>query len=199
MLVTHERRSAPTLTALAVACLGLLVAAPLAAQDDGGNGKDQSVQQTRQEMRQIQQQIAQIQQKAMQDSAIRAEQMDLQQTIEKKMNDIDGKTSERSDRIGQLQAAMQKARTDQDTAKMRSLVTEFRQVQGKLQQTQGKAMQDSAIQAQLQAFRSDVISQMNDVDPKADSLINRLQELQTQVQKSMSGRSGGSGSGGGVR
>lgn len=196
MLGTHARRLAPPRIALAVAGLALLVATPLAAQDSGPANQDESVQQLRQELQQVGQQVAQLRQKALQDSAIQQEQLALQQVIEKKMNTIDGKTSDRTQRMGEIRTALQKARQAKDTAKLRSLITEAQQIQAQLRQTQMKAMQDKEIAAQLDSFRSDLIGQMNEIDPKADSLMGRMQELQKEIQQQAAG---GQGGGGGLR
>jgi len=195
MLATHARRLAPPRIALAVAGLALLAATPLAAQDSGPANQDESVQQLRQELQQVGQQVAQLRQKALQDSTIQQEQLALQQVIEKKMNTIDGKTSDRTQRMGEIRTALQKARQAQDTTKLRSLITEAQQIQAQLRQTQMKAMQDEEIATQLDTFRSDLIGQMKEIDPRADSLMSRMQELQKEIQQQAAG---GQGAGGGL-
>lgn len=191
MLVTRAKRFVPPLRLGAVAAgLALLAAAPLAAQASAGT--DSSTKQVQQELQQVGQKVIQIRQQALQDSAIQQEQLALQQEIEQKMNDIDSATSTRNDRMNQIKQSFQEAQQKQDTAKLRSLMTEYQMLSQKNQQTQMQAMQDKAIAADLDTFRTDLIQKMNAIDPTADSLIARLQALQTKLQ----GGSGGSGQGG---
>jgi hypothetical protein len=191
MLVTRAKRFVPPLRLGAVAAgLALLAAAPLAAQASAGT--DSSTQKIQQELRQVGQKVIQLRQQALQDSAIQQEQLALQQEIEQKMNDIDSATSTRNDRMNQIKQSFQEAQQKQDTAKLRSLMAEYQMLSQKNQQTQMQAMQDKAIAADLDTFRTDLIQKMNAIDPTADSLIAKLEALQTKLQ----GGSGGSGQGG---
>jgi hypothetical protein len=194
MLVTRANRFTPPLRLGAMAAgLALLATAPLAAQASSGAGTDASTQKIQQEMREVGQKVIQLRQQALQDSVIQEEQFTLQQEIEQKMNDIDSATSTRNDRMNQIKQSFQQARQNQDTAKIRSLMTEYQTLGQKNQQTQMQAMQDKAIAADLDTFRTDLIKKMNDIDPSADSLISRLEALQATLQ---GGASGGSGQGG---
>ena len=194
MLATRANRFTPPLRLGAMAAgLALLAAAPLAAQASSGAGTDAPTQKVQQEMREVGQKVIQLRQQALQDSAMQEEQFALQQEIEQKMNDIDSTTSTRNDRMNQIKQSFQQARQDQDTAKIRSLMTEYQTLSQQNQQTQMQAMQDKAIAADLDTFRTDLIKKMNDIDPSADSLISRLEALQTKLQ---GGASGGSGQGG---
>lgn len=192
MLLTHAQRSTPLRLALA-AGMALLAGSPLAAQNKGGSGQGPSLQQMRQELQQVGQKVQQLQQKALQDSAMQQEQLRLQQVIEKKMNTIEPKTSDRTDRMTQLRGELQKAQQQQDTAKLRSLMMEAQKIQGQLRETQMKAMQDKDIAAKLDTFRTDLISQMNQIDPTADSLMDRMKVLETQIQKAAEHDSSGGG------
>lgn len=192
MPITRANRFVPPLRLGALAAgVALLAAAPLAAQ---ASGQDSSTQQIQAELREIGQKIVQLRTQALQDSAIQAEQLALQQEIEKKMNDIDSATSTRTDRMNQIKKSFQQAQQSQDTAKIRSLMDEYQTLAQKNQQTQMQAMQDKGIAADLDTFRTNLIHKMDQIDPSTDSLIARLEALQAKMQPSDSG--GGSGQGG---
>ncbi len=168
---------------LAAAGLALLLAtAPAAAQGSGGASSDASTRQMQQELQQVGQKVIQLRQQALQDSAIQSEQDKLQVEIQTKMVSIDSATTQRLDRIKAITQEFQQAQQSQDTAKIQSLMAEYQQLTQKNQAVEMQAMQDSELAAELDSFRTNLIQRMNAIDPKADSLISRLQALQAELQ-----------------
>jgi hypothetical protein len=191
MHVTRASRFGPSLrSGVMAAGLALFAAAPLAAQANGSAGQDSSLQALRKELQEVTQTFIQLRGQALEDSAIHEEQLKLQQEIQQKMNEIDASTSSRTDRMNAIKQSFQEAQQKQDTAKITALMNEYQDLSQKLQQTQEQAMQDQAIAAQLDTFRTDVIQRMNAIDPRADSLIARLQTLQAKLSGGGSGETG---------
>lgn len=168
---------------LAVAAT-LATPSPVSAQD-GGQGE------MLRELREISTQLQKIRRQALQDSSLRAQRQELTAYIRSEMKSVDDSTAARVDRMMELQDELQEARQAQDTAGARSAVRELKKLQKATRQARKTVMARPEIQERIQAFREAVRSEMREISPKADSLIERADSLEAQLRSGMGGGSGG--------
>lgn len=205
-----------------VAAVALVAATPACAQEEGGDQEEemqatqeqtqqvQEVQQLQQQIQQIQQRLSQIQQQAMQDSAIQEDYTELQETVRAAMAQLDPEAGAKEDSLTSLQQQMAQAQQDQDTARMQGLMSEGRALSTELNQLRDSVMQRDSLQETVDQLRADLEEEMtaiNDSVPemmaRRDSLMQRLQELASQLRgQGMPGGGGppppgGGGQGGG--
>lgn len=168
------------------ALCGALASPPAARAQQKGQPQQAKPASGRQELvkeyRSVQQKLAMIQQKAMKDTALRARQQHLQQTVRSTMQEIDPKTEDRIDSLQSLQKELRAAQQAKDTAKLRKAFVSYQTLQQELQQTQRQAIQRDSISRQLDAFRSQLVSKMKEVDPTADSLLDRRDDLTARMK-----------------
>lgn len=202
-------RPMPRLTRLSGVCAGLaallLAAAPAAAQQGGGQQQgqmQQEAQQLRQEIQQINQQLRQVQQQALQDSALQARQLELQEMIGAAARDEDPEYSEKEDRLNEIQREMQQAQQEQDTTQLRSLMMEGQQLRQDVNQTQQQIIQRDSIQQQIETFQDRMEQKMIEIDPEAEQLLERRDSLVSEFRQATGQGQGGqqpSGDDGGGR
>jgi len=175
---------------LAVLALFLALGVPSVVQAQGGMGQGQ--RQSIMKIRQINKQLSQIRQQAMQDSALQARQQQLSQRIMSELRSMDDSTAARVERMSTLQENLRTAQQQQDTAGARSAVRELRKLNQALGPARKKVLQRPEIRKQVQAFQEELRSEMNEVNPKADSLRAVADSLTRQLQGGMGGGPGGS-------
>lgn len=187
-------------------CAGLLTllvaAAPAAAQGGGqGQGQMSEMQQLRQQIQKIDQQLRKIRQQALQDSALQAKQLELQEMIGSAAREADPQYKKKEDRLNEIQKKMQKAQQNQDTAQMRSLMMEGQKLQRDVSRTQRKVVQRDSIDAEIQAFQEQMQKKMVEIDPQAEELLDRRDSLVQKYRAARGGmgqgQQGGGGGGGG--
>lgn len=180
------------------ACAGLLAvlvaAAPAVAQAGGQQqGQMSQMQQLRQEIQKIDQQLQKIRQEALQDSALQAKQLELQEMIGAAARQADPEYKKKEDRLNEIQKKMQQAQQNQDTAQMRSLMMEGQKLQRDVSQTQQQVAQRDSIDAEIQAFREQMQQKMIEIDPKAEQLLERRDSLVQKFREAQGGMQQGGG------
>lgn len=180
------------------ACAGLLsllvAAAPAVAQEGGQQqGQMSEIQQIRQEIQQVDQQLQQIRQQALQDSALQARQLELQELIGAAARSEDPEYKKKEDRLNEIQKEMQQAQQSQDTAQIRSLMMEGQKLQRDVSQTQRQVAQRDSIDAEIQDFREQMEQKMVEIDPGAEELLERRDSLVQEFQEARGGMQQGGG------
>lgn len=162
---------------LAAVALAFLAAPGLHAQEP----EDEERQELTAELQQVAQQLAGIQQRAMQDPELQEVQAATEETVIAAMTELDPEAQEKIDRMEELQGDLQTAQEEGDQQEIGSLLQEQRQLQQSLQQTQVRAMQQEEVAASIESFRESLLAAMMEVDPAAAELLQRQEELQTEL------------------
>lgn len=134
------------------------------------------------EMRQLQKRLSSIQQQAMQDSALQAQMQDVQALIDSTIRAMSPQAAQQMEQLDSIRGQLQAAQSQGDTARLRSLIMEAQKLQKALQKVQSRAMQQEDVAAAIKSFQNALREQMRQVDPAADSLIERADSLQRQMQ-----------------
>lgn len=167
----------------AASCIALFGSAATAQQNQQ---VPPEIQEALTEYQQVQQQINALQTAALeQNPALQAEQESLQESVEAVMVEIEPEAEQKLDRMDELQAEMTEAQQSQDQAQMRSVMMEAQQLQQELAQVQEQAMQQEPVAEQAEAFRDNLVATMIEVDPRAEELLDRRDELTETLQAAM--------------
>lgn len=202
------------LRSVLVVALGLVTMAGLTAcGDDGGDGdtsSDTASSASAQglpsaggqggammEMRQLQKQLSSISEQAMQDTALQQQLQEVRDLINRTVRDISPEAAQTMDRMDSIRGQLQTAQTQGDTARLRSLIMEAQKLQQALQKYEAKAMQQEDVAAAVKEFQNALREQMREVNPDADSLMDRADSLRQEMQNQAQGMLGGSDTSGG--
>lgn len=200
-----------------VVALGVVTLAGLTAcggdgQDDGTSGDTASAamqdmpaagsggQGAMMELQRVRKELSAISEEAMQDSALQRQLEELRALIDETMREMSPRAGKQMDRMDTLRGQVQTAQSQGDTARLRELMTEAQGLQRSLQKIRNKAMRQEEVAATLKDFRAALQEKMREIDPAADSLMDRAdslqQEMQSQAQGMMGGGAGSDTSGG---
>jgi len=144
------------------------------------------------EMRQLQKQLSSISEQAMQDTALQQQLQEVRDLINQTVRDMSPEAARTMDRMDSIRGQLQTAQTQGDTARLRSLIMEAQKLQGALQKYEAKAMQQEDVAAAVKEFQNALREQMREVNPDADSLMDRADSLRQEMQNQAQGMLGGS-------
>lgn len=133
------------------------------------------------ELQQLQTRLQPIQQEALQDPEIQAAQQALGAEIQEAMAEADPSTPEKMQRLQELMVQAQAAQAEQDAAAMNEIVTEARALEQELQAAQAAAIESPELAPRVEAFEDRLLERMVEVDPEAESLLDRVQELNARL------------------
>lgn len=133
------------------------------------------------ELQQIQSELAPIQQAALQDPAIQSAQQALGAQLQEAMLEVDPRTPDHIAQLEALAAEAQTAQAEQDQQRFAEILAEAQQIERDLQSAQTAALQDPAIQPQVEGFQAQLQEKMVEVDPEAERLIQRAEELDQRL------------------
>lgn len=150
-------------------------AAPAATEQPGLPPEmDPEVMMQLREIQEIQQQLEPIQQQALEDETLASQLQSLQQRVDTAMREESG---EAMDRMESLQEEMQEAQAAGDQERMQALMTEGQGLQQELQATQAEVMARPEIQGPVEEFEAAHRARMIEIDPEAEELLDRFDEL----------------------
>jgi len=179
----------PIFALLAVAACaseGADEAEPDAAASDSAAPADPAVAQERMaligELQSIDRTLQPIRNAALQDPELQAQQGRLVEQVQAAMAEIDPGVEADMARFDSLRAEFGAAQQAGEQERVEALATELRMLQASLQQTQGEALEQEEVAAALETFRSDLEDRMRAADPRADSLIERAEQLRQQLE-----------------
>lgn len=138
---------------------------------------------TMMELRQVRKELSSISQRAMEDSALRRRLEDIRAMIDEAMREMSPRAGEQMERMDSIRSQAQAAQTEGDTARLRSLMMEAQKLQRSLKKLRSKAMQQEDVAAALEEFQSALREKMRQIDPGADSLMERADSLQKEMQR----------------
>lgn len=167
-----------------LSALFVVIPAGLVAQQQGGIDPTQlppEAQELIAELQQIQSELQPIHQQAMQDPEVQALQQSLSADIQAKMAELDPSTPDRMARLQELMQQGQAAQAEQDQAALTEIATEAQSVQQELQVAQMAALQSEEIAPRVDAFEAELLAKMREIDPAAEALLERAQELDAEL------------------
>jgi hypothetical protein len=126
------------------------------------------------EMQQIQQKLEPIQRQALEDEALAGQLNALTSRIQVAMRDHD---ADLVDRIEGFQARVEAAETAGDDAAMQALMIEAQGLQSEAQALQVAVLERPDIKAEVEEFEAAHRARMIAIDPEAEALLDRIEEL----------------------
>lgn len=134
------------------------------------------------ELQQVQQQLGQLQIQAITDNAaLEAQRSTIDDMLLSAMSDIDPETQQNIDRLDVLSQEAISAQQAQDAEAINALMTEAMQLRSALEAAQAQALQRDDIQTEIQRFEDDLMAAVVEIDPEADGLYTRIDELSEQL------------------
>jgi chromosome segregation ATPase len=177
----------PTRTMMAVLAL-LIVPAGLVAQQQMPPAQPQlppEVQEWIAEIEQIQTRLAPVQEEALQDEAIQAEQEALGAEVEAAMQAVDPELAVLGDRMDQLRSEAQAAQEAGEMERLQGLAQEANQIQQRFQMAQAQALEQPELASKVESFQENLQAKMIEMDPEAEELLDRFEELATRIEAAM--------------
>ncbi len=168
------------LTLAGAAVLFLLLHAPVAAQQIPGQDVpgQEGIQELFQEFEEKQQQLQTLQAQAMQENPeLQTQQAELQEMMEVAMHEADPEFEQGVERLGELQGEMMQAQAEEDEAAAQQIFQEAQQIEVRLQQAQAQAMEQPEVREGIESFQDRLMAEITSLDPEADELLERLEEL----------------------
>jgi chromosome segregation ATPase len=161
----------------------LLLTAPALGQQPAPPQQPQeeipdSIQEMMTEFEETRQRFDQLHTRALEENP---ELQERQEAIGEMVNDaiaeIDPESEARMDRLAALEREAQAAQQQEDMDALQALVMEAQGIQQALQEAQEQALEREDIQNAIEEFQDDVLDEMKKLDPEAEDLLDRLQEL----------------------
>jgi hypothetical protein len=129
------------------------------------------------ELQQIQQRLGQLQQQALQDSAVQAAQKKFGDEVMAAMQGLDPEAKNKAARGEALNQEVEAARAANDNAKLNQLAAEAQQLQTYFAGLQQRALALPEIQEKRKAYLAVLLARMNQIDPQAQALVDRMEAL----------------------
>jgi len=184
--VHFSRIKKTALVAFAIAALPGVAAAQQAGAPSAA--EQQQVQGWLAEMQQIHGQLQELQNRALQDPQLSAAQLALGENIRTAMERADPSLQQKMERLQTLDSEAAAAQQAGNTAKLQQLSVEVQQIQEQFVAAQQKALETQPqLATQMQTFQTDLESKMKQLNPQAEGLIGRFEELQTRLAAVMQG------------
>lgn len=188
-LVRNLRRLAGSGTSVAVLTLFALGSQAQMSQQPAPMPRQQPSQQLvqqvlakRAEIQNLGQELQRIQQETLEANPELAQQRDeLVTLMDTKMVEAGHDPDASRDKIEELQGQMQGEELTE--SERRELGAELRQEMTVLQQAQGDVMQDQEVQVKRQSLNENLVSAMEEQDPKTEELISDLQTAQREYRQ----------------
>jgi hypothetical protein len=131
------------------------------------------------EAAQLQQKIGALQQRALQDPSLKAATDSFNAVLNAGMAAIDPQATAKAARAHAIEGEVAAARAANDNVKLNQLATEANELQAYFQGLQPRALARPEVQAARQAWLGRVFAKMKELDPNAQSYVDRLTQLQS--------------------
>lgn len=154
-----------------------LTFAPALASAQAEPGPSDAAAAPQSELQQISARLTQIQQRAMQDPQIKSASEELNTSIQAAMARLDAGYPALAQRAETLRTDVAAAQEAEDNARLHELADEARQLQAGIAAAREKAMADPQVNEQVEAFKVRLFEKMVEIEPEAQTLVNRLTEL----------------------
>lgn len=129
------------------------------------------------EIQQIQQRLGQLQQQASQDVGVKAAEEKFGADLMAAMEQLDPQAKTKAARGQALNQEVEAARAANDNAKLNQLAAEAQQLQAYFTGLRQRALALPEIQEKRKAYLAVLFAKMNEIDPQAQALVDRLEAL----------------------
>lgn len=168
------------LTAVAAMACVLVPAAASAQQQPAPPSPE--VQQLLVEKQQLETRLGEIQEQALEDETLREQQTTLTNTVRGAMIEADPTMQQKLERIEAIMDEARTAQTAGDVERIAALTAEAETLQPEIREAQARALAIPEIEQQVDAFQLALRTRMEELDPEASQLFDRLEEVTRQIQ-----------------
>jgi chromosome segregation ATPase len=177
--MTSGTTPSPFKRALGIPLLGLaLMCAPLAAQEMPQQQLPPEIQEMLEEFEEKREQVIELREAALEQNAeLREREEAIGDQIEGAMRAVEPELDDLVQRMEALEREFQSAQQAQDMERLQSIMTQAQELDGRLQQAQAQALERDEVQGAIAAFEDDLMSAMKEIDPEAEEILERVQEL----------------------
>jgi hypothetical protein len=130
----------------------------------------------------IDQVLAPVREQAMQDPEMQAREQEIIQQLDAAMESIAPGIGGMQARFDSLRAEYGAAQEAGEQERIQSLGGELQMLQVSIQETQSQALQQEDVASAIDAMREDLFTRMRAIDPGADSLLNRAEEVMAELE-----------------
>lgn len=155
-----------------------LVAITLQAQQTGESEED-----LYQEYMTLNQQLQTTQSEALEDPEIAKLSDEFYSLLDDKMCEIDPAAEDLIKQREKIVEDYENAQENNDQEKLQKLQQDYQKLNSEIDGIQQEALQDEKIQQKQQEMETSVIEKMIEIEPETEERINRLQEVQGQLQE----------------
>jgi predicted sugar kinase len=120
-------------------------------------------------------------------SGLQSRQQEIGIMVNDAMREIDPRAESRIERLQALEQEAMAAQQEQDMATFQALMLEAQELQTALRATQEEALEREEVQDAIETFQADVLAAMSELDPEAETMLERLQELAERITTQMPG------------
>ncbi|HEU4559757.1 MAG TPA: hypothetical protein VFS20_18025 [Longimicrobium sp.] len=131
------------------------------------------------EATQLQQKLAALQTRALQDPSLKPAVDSFNVALQAGMAKVDPQAAAKSARAQAIQGEVTAARAANDNAKLNALAAEANQLQAYFQSVQPRALALPEVQAARQTYLTRLFGKMTELDPQAQSYLDRLNQLRS--------------------
>jgi hypothetical protein len=190
---SHVRPSRFPLPLGAVAALtfAFVLAIPAVAQEMAPPQPElpDSVQRLIEEFQETEARFGALQNQVIQGSTeLQSRQQEIGLMVNEAMREIDPQAEARIQRLQALEQEASVAQQEDDMAAFQALLMEAQELQVALQSAQERALERDEVQAAIGAFQTDVLAAMTEVNPEAEGMLERLQDLAERISAQMPGQ-----------
>lgn len=156
---------------------GLVLACMLVPVVASAQEQPAQVQAWRAELQTIEMQLSAAQREALEDETLAAEQAEVTEAVRGAMIAADPGIEAQLTRLGELVTQARAAQAAGDAERIASLTVEAQELQPVVAAAQARALQVPEIAARVEAFQGRLHARMAEIDPEAQGLLTRRDEL----------------------
>ncbi len=173
---------------LGAAAFGLVLAAaaPLSAQQLPGQDMPPEMQAMVQEYQETEARLQEIRQEAIdRNEDLQSSYVAVGDMIEDAMREVEPELDQVIERLQSMQVEAQQAQQSQDMERLQALMGEAEGLQNRWQTAQAEALERDDVRQAVEDFEEDLMEGMLEIDPDADDMQERLQELAERLNAMM--------------
>jgi chromosome segregation ATPase len=154
------------------------MATPASAQEMPQQQLPPEIQEMLEEFEEKREQVIELREAALEQNAeLREREEAIGDQIEGAMRAVEPELDDLVQRMEALEREFQSAQQAQDMERLQSIMTQAQELDGRLQQAQAQALERDEVQGAIAAFEDDLMSAMKEIDPEAEEILERVQEL----------------------
>ncbi|TVR66646.1 MAG: hypothetical protein EA422_01590 [Gemmatimonadales bacterium] len=174
-----------TLGAAAVG-LALVTAPSLGAQQLPGQEMPPEMQAMIQEYQETEARLQELRQEAIdQNEELQSAYVAVGDMIEDAMREVEPELDQVIERLQAMQVEAQQAQQSQDMERLQALMGEAEGLQNRWQAAQAGALERDDVREAVESFEEDLMQGMVDIDPEAEEMQERLEELAERLNSMM--------------